>query len=145
MKCVLQRVRHAAVHIAGDQRAEIGPGLVVLVGFAPDDTESQLARMAERLLSFRIFEDEQGRMNHDLRDIQGQMLVVPNFTLYADTRRGRRPGFSEAAPPAFAKPLFDALCRLLGKAPVDVRFGEFGADMQVSLVNDGPVTLIVEG
>lgn len=145
MKCVLQRVQRSELYIQGEQRAVIGHGMVVLVGFAPGDEKAQLPRMAERLLGYRIFEDESGRMNRDVRDVSGQMLLVPNFTLYADTRRGRRPGFSEAAPPAMAQPLFEAFCQAFRPAPIDVQFGVFGADMQLELVNDGPVTLIIEG
>ncbi len=144
MKVVLQRVREASLRISGVEHAAIGPGLVVLAGFAPTDESAVLARMAERLLGYRVFEDEAGKMNRSVCDIQGQILVVPNFTLYADTRSGRRPSFSRAAPPAQAAPLFKEFATLLQSGPVPVQCGVFGADMQVSLCNDGPVTLIIE-
>ncbi len=144
MKVVLQRVREASLQISGIEHAAIGPGLVVLAGFAPTDESAVLARMAERVLRYRVFEDEAGKMNRSVCDIQGQILVVPNFTLYADTRSGRRPSFSRAAPPAQAAPLFKEFGALLHAGPVPVQCGVFGADMQVSLCNDGPVTLIIE-
>ncbi len=144
MKVVLQRVREAALHIDGEQRAATGRGLVLLAGFAPDDDAVRIGRMAERLLGYRVFEDAAGKMNLCIRDVGGDLLVVPNFTLYASTRSGRRPSFSTAAQPGVAAPLFSEFVRQLATSGLNVQSGVFGADMQVSLCNDGPVTLILE-
>lgn len=144
MRLVIQRVQSAAVTIAGQPQAAIGRGLLVLVGFRPGDGDAELQRMTRRLPLMRLFEDGQGRMNASVADVDGAILLVPNFTLYADTRRGRRPGFSGAAPPEVAKPLFERFSALLSQAAVPVRCGVFGADMQVDLCNDGPVTVILE-
>ncbi len=144
MKVVLQRVREAALHIDGEQRAATGRGLVLLAGFAPDDDAVRIGRMAERLLGYRVFEDASGKMNLCIRDVGGDLLVVPNFTLYANTRSGRRPSFSTAAQPSVAAPLFSEFVRQLATSGLNVQSGVFGADMQVSLCNDGPVTLILE-
>lgn len=144
MKVVIQRVCEASLCIAAKQHAAIGPGLVLLVGIAPSDNEAVAKRMAERILGYRVFEDDAGKMNRSVSDIAGQIMVVPNFTLYADTRSGRRPSFSKAAPPAVAAPLFDRFVAFMVASGLTIRSGVFGADMQVSLCNDGPVTLILE-
>ena len=141
---LLQRVSRADVSVDGRRVAEIGPGLLVLVGVRKGDTEAQAERLLGRLLGYRVFEDQAGKMNLSLRDTGGGLLLVPQFTLAADTRKGRRPSFSTAAPPAEAERLFDVL---LARARVEwaaVQSGRFGADMQVSLINDGPVTLWLE-
>ena len=141
---LLQRVSRAAVSVDGCTVGEIGPGLLVLIGVRSGDTEAQAERLLERLLGYRVFEDEAGRMNLSLRDTGGGLLLVPQFTLAADTRKGRRPSFSTAASPAEAERLFDFL---LARARVElpaVQSGSFGADMQVSLINDGPVTIWLE-
>jgi len=144
MKVVLQRVSEAALHIGGESHAQTGRGLVLLAGFAPADDEEAVVRMAQRLLGYRVFEDSAGKMNLSVSDVRGDMLVVPNFTLYANTRSGRRPSFSTAAQPSVAAPLFASFVQHLAASGLNVQSGVFGADMQVSLCNDGPVTLILE-
>lgn len=139
MRVVLQRVQEAAVRVDGEVVGAIGPGLLLLVGVAPADGPDQVAWMADRVLGLRIFADEQGRMNRSVREVGGAVLCVSQFTLYADTSRGRRPSFVGAARPEQALPLYEALCDAL-----DARRGVFGAHMEVSLVNDGPVTLVLE-
>lgn len=141
---LLQRVTEAAVHIESQCVGRIGPGLLVLVGIRPDDDEAQGQRLLERLLGYRVFADAQGRMNRSLRDTGGGLLLVPQFTLAADTASGTRAGFSTAAPPALAEPLFDALLARARQLHPVVAAGRFGADMQVALVNDGPVTFWLE-
>lgn len=137
---LLQRVRRAAVDVAGETVASIGPGLLVLVGVQPGDGEVQAGRLLERLLGYRVFSDAQGRMNLSLRDTGGGLLLVPQFTLAADTAKGSRPSFTTAAEPAQAKILFGSLVARARKEWPETGSGIFGADMQVSLVNDGPVT-----
>jgi D-tyrosyl-tRNA(Tyr) deacylase len=141
---LLQRVREARVDIAGERIAAIGPGLLVLVGVSPDDDEAAGARLLERLLGYRVFADAEGRMNRSLADTGGGLLLVPQFTLAADTRKGTRAGFSTAAPPAQARMLFEALVTRARAQHGTVDAGRFGADMQVQLVNDGPVTFWLE-
>lgn len=137
---LLQRVTRASVTVAGQRIAGIGTGLLVLVGVERGDTDIELRRLLERLLSYRVFPDEAGRMNRDLREIDGELLLVPQFTLPADTRKGNRPSFLPAAPPERGRELFAALCEQARTSYPRVACGEFGADMQVELVNDGPVT-----
>jgi D-tyrosyl-tRNA(Tyr) deacylase len=137
---LLQRVTGARVEVAGEIIGEIGPGLLVLVGVERGDTESQADRLLERLLGYRVFADEDGKMNLSLRDTQGGLLLVPQFTLAADTHKGARPSFSSAAAPADGKTLFDYMLAKARTAHAEVASGQFGADMQVSLTNDGPVT-----
>jgi D-tyrosyl-tRNA(Tyr) deacylase len=141
---LLQRVTRASVSIGGVTVGEIGPGLLVLVGVQPADDAAQAQRLLERLLNYRVFADEQGRMNRALRDTGGGLLLVPQFTLAADTRSGNRPGFSTAAPPEQARELFETLLAQACAAHPQVAGGRFGADMQVALVNDGPVTFWLE-
>ena len=141
---LLQRVSSAAVLVGGRELASIGRGLLVLVAVQKDDGEAQAARLLERLLSWRVFPDEAGRMNRSVRDIGGGLLLVPQFTLAADTKKGTRAGFSTAAEPARARQLFDDLVRRAREAWPQTGAGEFGADMQVSLVNEGPVTFWLE-
>ena len=141
---LLQRVSTASVRVGGKEVAAIGRGLLVLVGVQRDDGEAQAERLLERLLAYRVFPDEAGRMNLNVRDVQGGLLLVPQFTLAADTAKGNRAGFSTAAEPARAKALFEALVRRARAAWPQTAAGEFGADMQVSLVNDGPVTFWLE-
>lgn len=141
---LLQRVTHASVSVAGRDIAAIGPGLLVLVGVQRDDGEAQAERLLERLLGYRVFADAEGKMNRSLADTGGGLLLVPQFTLAADTQKGTRPGFSTAAEPARAKTLFAHLLARAKTAHRLVQAGEFGADMQVSLVNDGPVTFWLE-
>lgn len=141
---LLQRVTHAHVDIAGERVAQIGPGLLVLVGVQASDDAARAERLLERLLGYRVFPDDAGRMNRSLRDMGGGLLLVPQFTLAADTRKGTRAGFSGAAEPALARRLFDELVTLARAAHPIVGCGQFGADMQVGLVNDGPVTFWIE-
>lgn len=137
---LLQRVSEASVEVGGAQVAEIGSGLVVLVGVERGDGPAQVARLAERLLAFRVFDDDAGRMNRDVRDAGGALLLVPQFTLAADTARGNRPGFSRAAEPARGKALFEALVEAARAGGVPVATGVFGATMRVALCNEGPAT-----
>lgn len=142
---LLQRVREASVAVDGEAVARIEAGLLVLVGIKRADTAEQAARLARRLLDYRVFADARGRMNRSLREVDGGLLLVPQFTLCADTRRGLRPGFEAAAPPEQAAALFERL-RAEAEAlhPGRVAIGRFGADMQVALVNDGPVSFWLE-
>jgi len=144
MIALLQRVTRASVEIAGEPRAAIGRGLLVLIGVEPEDDETHASKLLERLLNYRVFADEGGKMNISLRQIDGALLLVPQFTLAADTRHGLRPGFSGAAPPEQGRRLFDFLVQYALSRHAPVQSGVFGADMQVSLVNDGPVTLWLE-
>lgn len=136
----LQRVSRAQVDIEGVATAAIGRGLLVLVGVLREDTAADGQRLVERILNYRVFPDPQGRMNLCLRDIQGGLLLVPQFTLAADTRSGNRPSFTPAAPPAQAEALFGQLLEQARAAHAEVASGRFGADMQVTLINDGPVS-----
>lgn len=145
MRAVVQRVSEASVTVAGERVGEIGGGLLVLLGVAPDDGEEQLRWMAAKLANLRIFSDEQGKMNHSVLDLGLGMLVVSQFTLYGDCRKGRRPNFMGAAPGPVAEPLVDRFCAELERIGVSrVEQGRFGADMDVALHNDGPVTLVVD-
>ena len=137
---LLQRVSTAGVSVDGRPLGEIDRGLLVLVGVERGDSEASAERLLERLLGYRVFPDAEGRMNLSLRDVEGGLLLVPQFTLAADTRKGTRPGFSRAAEPAEGRRLFDHLCGLARSRHPLVETGRFGADMQVSLTNDGPVT-----
>jgi len=137
---LLQRVREARVDIAGTTVGAIGVGLLVLVGVERGDAEAQADRLLERLLNYRVFADEQGRMNRSVRDIGGGLLLVSQFTLAADTRKGTRASFTPAAPPDLGERLFDYLVTQARTRHPEVGCGQFGADMQISLINDGPVT-----
>jgi D-tyrosyl-tRNA(Tyr) deacylase len=141
---LLQRVSGASVASGGRELARIGRGLLVLVAVQKDDDEARAARLLERLLSYRVFADDAGRMNRSLREVDGGLLLVPQFTLAADTGSGTRAGFSSAAEPARARALFGHLVQLARAQWPATSAGEFGADMQVSLVNDGPVTFWLE-
>jgi D-aminoacyl-tRNA deacylase len=145
VKVVLQRVLRARVTVEGRVTGEIGRGHLLLVGFTPGDSEEALAWMAEKVVGLRVFADADGKMNRALDEAGGDLLVVSQFTLYGDTRKGRRPSFVHAAPPELAVPLYERFVALLReRAPARVETGEFGAMMAVELVNDGPVTLILE-
>ncbi len=141
---LLQRVREASVSVAGATIARIASGLLVFVGVRPDDDEAAAVQLVTRILKYRVFADDRGKMNRSLLDIDGELLLVPQFTLAADTRHGLRPGFSTAAPPERARLLFDNALAAAARQHAKVQSGRFGADMQVSLVNDGPVTLWLE-
>lgn len=144
MRVVLQRVRRARVSVDGRGVAEIGPGALILLGIGPNDGEDQARYLAEKIANLRIYGDEQGKINRSLLDVCGAAIVVSQFTLYADTRKGRRPSFTDAAPPEIARPLVDHFARLLGEQGVPTQTGEFGADMLVEIENDGPVTIWME-
>jgi D-tyrosyl-tRNA(Tyr) deacylase len=143
---VLQRVKRAEVRVEGRVTGKIGPGFLVLAGFAPTDTEAQLAWMADKILGLRLFGDDEGKMNRDLAETHGGVLVVSQFTLYGDASKGRRPSFIGAAPPDIAIPLYERFVAVLKEKAnsIPIQTGEFGAMMDVELVNDGPVTLILE-
>jgi D-tyrosyl-tRNA(Tyr) deacylase len=141
MRAVLQRARRGEVRVAGEIVGAIGSGLVVLLGIGPDDSEGVADDLARKVAELRIFMDGDGRTNRSLLDTGGSVLVVSQFTLYADTRRGRRPGFTTAAPPELAERLFGRFVRSLRGLGVTVATGMFGAEMEVELVNDGPFTI----
>jgi D-tyrosyl-tRNA(Tyr) deacylase len=144
MLALIQRVTQARVEVDGDTVGAIGPGLLALVGIQPDDGQAQIARMAQRLLGYRVFADAQGKMNRSLADTGGGLLLVSQFTLAADTSSGMRPGFSTAAPPELAEPLFSRLVQTCRKEHAGgVETGRFGAHMVIQLVNDGPVTFLL--
>jgi D-tyrosyl-tRNA(Tyr) deacylase len=143
MICLIQRVRSSQLHIEGALHAEIGQGLLALVGIEKEDTEVTLARMLDKLYAYRVFSDSEGKMNLSVKDIDGGVLLVSQFTLAADTQKGLRPGFSSAMPPALAQPLFETMVSLARQRHSKTESGIFGADMQISLLNDGPVTFIL--
>ena len=145
MRAVLQRVSQASVTVDGQVIGEIGRGVMVLFGMLGTDDEKTMDYMLDKVINLRIFEDENGKMNLSLLDIGGELLIVPNFTLYGDTRKGRRPGYSSGAAPEVARALFERLCEKAKEGPVKkVAAGQFQADMKVALVNDGPVTLLLD-
>jgi D-tyrosyl-tRNA(Tyr) deacylase len=145
VRVVLQRVKNASVTVSGERISEIGEGLLLLVGVAKDDAEREASWLAEKVAGLRIFNDEEGKMNLGVRDVGGEILAVSQFTLLADTRKGKRPSFIKAALPEEAEPLFDYFCERLREAGVaSVKTGSFGAMMDVALVNDGPVTIVLE-
>ncbi|MBU7319608.1 D-aminoacyl-tRNA deacylase [Paenibacillus oleatilyticus] len=144
MKVVLQRSKAAQVTVNGETVGRIDHGLVLLVGIADGDTEEDARYLADKIAGLRIFEDEQGKMNHSVLETGGQVLSISQFTLYGDCRKGRRPNFMAAARPELAEPLYERFNGMLREAGLHVETGRFGAMMDVSLVNDGPVTLIVE-
>lgn len=144
MRVVVQRVTQAAVEVDGAVVGQIGPGLLVLVGFRPGDGAPDLDWMATKLIGLRLFEDAAEKMNLSVAEVGGEVLLVPQFTLYGDCRKGRRPGFSDALAPAQATVLFDRFCEACAQLGRPVQRGIFGAHMRVSLVNDGPVTLIID-
>lgn len=144
MRAVVQRVSTASVRVGGETVGAIGLGLAVLAGVTHQDTAEDVSAMAAKLLALRIFADDEGRMNRSVVDVGGALLVVSQFTLYADASRGNRPGFTEAAPAEQAEHLIDAFVDRLEDADIEVATGRFGAAMEVDLVNDGPVTIILE-
>jgi D-tyrosyl-tRNA(Tyr) deacylase len=144
MKAVLQRVTRASVRVEGDIVGEIGRGLCVLLGVARTDSPAEAARLAAKTARLRVFEDEGGRFDRSLLDVGGQALVVSQFTLLGDTARGNRPSFTEAARPEEAEPLYEAFCEALRELGLPVATGVFGARMSLELVNDGPVTIVLE-
>jgi D-aminoacyl-tRNA deacylase len=144
MRIVLQRVARAKVTVDGRVTGQIGRGLLLLAGFTDGDTDDALAWMADKVVGLRIFPDDEGKMNRSVEEIDGGLLVVSQFTLYGDARRGRRPSFVDAARPEVAIPLYERFLQVLRATGRPVQTGEFGAMMDVELVNDGPVTLILE-
>ena len=142
---MLQRVKHASVTVEGAVISEIGPGLLLLVGIAVGDTEAEAGWLAKKVSGLRVVADEEGKMNRSVLEAAGEILAVSQFTLLGDARKGRRPSFVEAAPPETARPLFDLFCEKLRESGVrSVQTGRFGAMMDVALVNDGPVTVLLE-
>ncbi len=144
MRIVLQRVSRGEVRVGGNTVASVGRGLVLLVGFTNDDSQSMFPRIVDKIVDLRIFEDADGKMNLSLRDIGGGIIAVPQFTLYGNTKKGRRPSFAHAAPPQRAERLFDLFVSALKGTGIRVESGIFGAHMEVELVNDGPVTFIFD-
>ena len=144
MKAVIQRVRHTTLRVNGELIAEIEGGLAVYLGVAPSDTEKNAAAMAKKIAALRIFEDEQGKMNLSVRDVQGEVLLISQFTLFGDATHGNRPSFIGAARPETARPLYERTAHLLEEEGVPVRTGIFGADMKIEQYNDGPVTILYE-
>ncbi len=144
MRAVIQRVKSGSVTVDGKQIASIMRGMVILLGIGPGDTEEMARGMARKIAALRIFGDAQGKMNLSLLDIQGEAIVVSQFTLYADTRKGNRPSFTDAAPPELARPLCERFAELLREQGVPTQTGEFAAHMIVEIINDGPVTILFE-
>ena len=144
MKALIQRVNHARVRVDGQTIGQCQRGFLILLGVGPNDQESDARWLAQKIAGLRVFPDEEDRMNLSLMDIQGDALVVSQFTLYGDCRKGRRPSFVGSAPPLLAERLYDRFVQLLSDLDVPTQTGQFGADMQVELVNDGPVTLMIE-
>jgi len=144
VRLVIQRVNEASVTVGGQIVGRIGLGLCILVGIAKDDNPAKAIALADKVKNLRIFADEAGKMNRSVADIGGAILAVSQFTLYADCRKGNRPSFTEAAPPAMAEALYESFAQALRNAGISVATGQFQAHMQVTLVNDGPVTLVLE-
>ena len=144
MRAVLTRVKHASVTIDGKVHGQIGEGFLILLGVTHEDTEAQAVKLADKLTGLRIFEDENDKMNRSLEDVKGQLLIVSQFTLYGNCKKGRRPEFLAAARPEVAIPLYEKLVQLCRDKGFHTETGEFGAYMQVESLNDGPVTLVVD-
>ena len=144
MRLVIQRVNHAGVQVSGKEIASCGKGLLVLLGVTHDDSMEDVEYCASKTLGLRIFEDEDEKMNLSIQDIQGEILVVSQFTLYGDVRKGRRPSFVNSAKPDKANELYEEYVKYLQKENIPVSTGQFGADMKVELINDGPVTILVD-
>ena len=145
MKAVIQRVNGSFVNINGVVKSNIGKGLMILAGFENEDTEEDLQWMSKKIASLRIFDDQEGVMNMPVTEINGEILVISQFTLHAKTKKGNRPSYIKAAKPEIAIPLYETFVKILSEnAKTEVQTGEFGANMQVSLINDGPVTIIID-
>ncbi|MGF6905884.1 D-aminoacyl-tRNA deacylase [Fusobacterium sp. PH5-44] len=144
MKAVIQRVKYATVKVDGDTIGEIKNGLLVLLGISNNDTEKETKWLANKIISLRIFEDSNQKMNLGLEDVHGELLIISQFTLYGDCIKGRRPGFTGAAPPNIAIPLYEIFIKACRDSGIKTETGIFGADMKVELLNDGPVTLIID-
>ena len=144
MKAVVTRVNSASVSIDGEVHGKIGRGFLILLGVAPEDTPEKCKKLAEKILGLRVFRDENDKMNRSILDAGGEILAISQFTLHGDVRHGRRPSFIRAARPEVAVPMYDAYCQGLREAGIHVETGIFQTDMKVSLVNDGPVTLLID-
>lgn len=144
MRAVIQRVSRASVRIGSTTAGQIGHGLVVLVGICLEDSAGDVEWLAEKIVNLRIFSDDEGKMNRSLADIDGEMLIISQFTLYGDCRKGRRPGYSKAAPPEIAEPLYQQFIEAVSRHQISTATGTFRAAMEVELVNDGPVTLLLD-
>ena len=144
MKVVLQRVKHASVTIDGAVHGKINQGYLLLVGITDGDTEAEAKKLADKVVDLRIFEDENGKLNLSLKDVDGSILSISQFTLYADCKKGRRPSFIDAAKPDLAIPLYDYFNNKIKEYDIHVETGIFGADMKVELLNDGPVTIVLD-
>lgn len=144
MRAVIQRTTEASVSVGDEETGSIGPGLVVLLGIQATDGAKEIQWMADKIINLRIFEDDEGKMNRSLAETGGEMLIVSQFTLYGDCRKGRRPGYSSAAPPAVAEPLYEKFVEEIKARGLRAATGTFQASMQVRLVNDGPVTLLLD-
>lgn len=144
MRLLVQRVQEARVFIQKEPYSEIGPGLFVLLGIHKEDDSSQIKWLVNKLVHLRIFSDEEGKMNRSVKDIKGEILLVSQFTLYGNCLKGRRPDFIQAAPPSIAKPLYQQFIAQLSQEIGKIQTGVFGAEMQIALINDGPVTLLIE-
>ncbi len=144
MRFIIQRVRHASVTIDGEVRGKIGKGFMVLIGVGADDTKEIADKLVRKLVNMRIFEDAEGRTNLGLKDVGGELLLISQFTLYADCKKGNRPSFTKAGAPAMAEPLVEYIIEECKKEIPVVEQGEFGADMKVELLNDGPFTVILD-
>ena len=144
MRAVVQRVSSASVTVDGEVTGAIEQGLLILLGVGPEDTDSEIAWLSSKIAHLRIFADADGKMNRSVVDVSGGVLVVSQFTLYGDCRKGRRPSFVKAAPPGLAEPLYERFCSAMVDLGLEVGRGVFGADMDVALVNDGPVTMVID-
>lgn len=144
MKLVIQRVKQAKVEVKGKAAGEIEKGFLVLIGITHTDTRQEADYLAKKLCNLRVFEDENQKMNRNLKDVKGKLLIVSQFTLYADCKDGNRPSFTDAAKPEMANELYEYFCEKCEEYQIEVQKGIFGADMQVSLINDGPVTIVME-
>ena len=140
----MQRIKHASVEIDGEVVGKAGTGLLLLLGVGNGDTHKEADFLADKCIGLRIFEDSEGKMNLSLKDVEGEILLISQFTLYADARKGKRPSYTDAAPPQVAEPLYEYFAQRLRDSGVHVETGRFGADMKVSLLNDGPVTIMLE-
>lgn len=144
MRILLQRIRHASVEIDGETVGKAGAGLLLFLGVGNGDTQAEADFLAEKCVGLRIFEDSEGKMNLSLKDVGGEILLISQFTLYADARKGKRPSYTDAAPPPVSEPLYEYFAQRLRDTGTHVETGRFGADMKVSLLNDGPVTIMLE-
>ncbi|NLM12705.1 MAG: D-tyrosyl-tRNA(Tyr) deacylase [Epulopiscium sp.] len=144
MRAVIQKVAHASVKVDGNIIGEIGKGLLVLLGMQESDDEKVMDYMMDKIIHLRIFEDEEGKMNLSLKDVGGELLIVPNFTLYGDARKGKRPSYSNAAPPAVAEQIYNRFIEKAKATGIKVEQGKFQSHMEVNLLNDGPVTILMD-